>query len=559
MNSLVISAKVNLLPLLLSQTDTTGFFNSQSLTTEAYNWIKAIVVLLLGIILAYVAKSITSGILKRTNIDNRISSWVAGTPNANSLTIEKWLPEIVFWLIFLFALVAFLNAINLPGVSSPLNSLLERITTFLPRVAGASVLLAVAWVLATVVKLVVQQALLRVGIDNTVNRQMTSPTETPLRLSETIASALYWFIFLLFLPSILSTLELSGTLAPVQQLVNNILGIVPNIFAAILIGAVGWLIAQVVRRVVTNLLAAAGADQVGAKFGLTSQGETKNLSWILGTIVYVLILIPTAIAALNALEIRAISDPAISMLNQVLNLLPKLFAAAVVLALAYVAGRYVSELVTSILTGVGFNNVLQWIGLSGAKRKVQSNQPADVQEAGFVDSQPTTIQDVDVTDFAAAKTRSTIAAKTSTPSEIVGLIVLIAIMLVACLTAVDILQIQGLKTLVEGVLIIAGQVLVALVIFAIGLYLANLAFNIISGSGTSQSRILAHTARISIIVLVSAMALQQMGIAPSIINLAFGLLLGGIAVAIALAFGLGGRDIAAEQVREWLNTFKNKP
>jgi hypothetical protein len=54
------------------------------------------------------------------------------------------------------------------------------------------------------------------------------------------------------------------------------------------------------------------------------------------------------------------------------------------------------------------------------------------------------------------------------------------------------------------------------------------------------------------------MALQQLGIAPDIINLAFGLLLGGIAVAIALAFGLGGRDIAAEQIREWLNSFKGQ-
>ncbi|MBD0364430.1 MAG: hypothetical protein ICV55_16965, partial [Coleofasciculus sp. C3-bin4] len=46
------------------------------------------------------------------------------------------------------------------------------------------------------------------------------------------------------------------------------------------------------------------------------------------------------------------------------------------------------------------------------------------------------------------------------------------------------------------------------------------------------------------------------GIASDIVNLAFGLLLGAIAVAIALAFGLGARDIAAGQVREWLDSFK---
>jgi len=47
-----------------------------------------------------------------------------------------------------------------------------------------------------------------------------------------------------------------------------------------------------------------------------------------------------------------------------------------------------------------------------------------------------------------------------------------------------------------------------------------------------------------------------MGIGSDIVNLAFGLLLGAIAVGIALAFGLGGRDIASEQIREWLAAFK---
>ena len=54
-----------------------------------------------------------------------------------------------------------------------------------------------------------------------------------------------------------STLQLEGTLAPVQGLLNEILAILPNIFAGILIGAAGWLIAQIVRRVVTNFLTAA--------------------------------------------------------------------------------------------------------------------------------------------------------------------------------------------------------------------------------------------------------------------------------------------------------------
>ena len=59
------------------------------------------------------------------------------------------------------------------------------------------------------------------------------------------------------------------------------------------------------------------------------------------------------------------------------------------------------------------------------------------------------------------------------------------------------------------------------------------------------------TARVAILVLTEAMALRQMGLANEIINMAFGLLLGALAVALALAFGLGGRDLAARQLQEW--------
>jgi uncharacterized membrane protein YdcZ (DUF606 family) len=127
---------------------------------------------------------------------------------------------------------------------------------------------------------------------------------------------------------------------------------------------------------------------------------------------------------------------------------------------------------------------------------------------------------------------------------------------VATVAATNVLGIPALTALVSGLTVIAGQVLSGVVVFAIGVYFANLAFKLISSSGGYNARNLGQAARIAIIVFVSAMALQQMGIAPNIVNLAFGLLLGAIAVAIALAFGLGGREVAGEQLREWLQSFK---
>ena len=60
---------------------------------------------------------------------------------------------------------------------------------------------------------------------------------------------------------------------------------------------------------------------------------------------FVLILIPAVVAALNELDIEAISGPAISMLELILDSIPRIIMAGVVLAVAYVVGQFVSDLV----------------------------------------------------------------------------------------------------------------------------------------------------------------------------------------------------------------------
>jgi hypothetical protein len=524
----------------------------QNILAFAPNVIGAIAILLIGIIIAAIASSITKGLLRRTRLDNKIAEWITGRPGGpEAPQVEQWISSAVYWLIIAFTVVAVLNSLNLQTVSQPINSFLDQILAFLPKLVGAAVLLGLAWLIATLVKLVTTRALRLFRLDERLGQQVENPpdtsgeapprrTTTQFSLSETIGNALYWFVFLLFLPSILSTLGLAGTLLPVQQLLNEILGILPNILAAIVIAAAGWLVAQVVRRIVTNLLVAAGADQLGARFGLQPTAGGQSLSWILGTLVYVLILIPTAIAALQTLKIDAISTPSIAMLNQILNALPKIFTAALILVIAYVIGKFVSDLVTNILTSVGFNNVFQWLGVPSPR--------ATRTTTVVVSPEPETLGQGTVLQTSTVPSR--------TPSELAGIIVLVGIMLFATVAATNVLQIDALTTIVSGIVVISGRILAGLVVFAVGLYLANLAFTLITSSGSRQSKILGQTARIAIIALVSAMALQQMGIASDIVNLAFGLLLGAIAVAIALAFGLGARDIAAGQVREWLDSFK---
>jgi hypothetical protein len=521
--------------LVLAQISTAKSFAVEDLLKPdglVFQLVIAITIFVGGWVIAIVSSSVAENLLKRTELDNKLANWLTGSRSSN-LPIEKWVGAIVFWIIILFTLVGFFQFLKLDAVATPLNSLLGQIATFLPKLGGAAILAGLAWVLATISKAIVGRFLRSSQIDAKVNENVGDSNTQEIPLSETLSLALYWLILLLFLPLVLDTLGLVQALQPLQNLVNQILSALPKILKALIIGGIGWLIAQAVKRIVTNLLATSGADRFLQRW--TGIQPEYTLSQVVGNFIYVLILIPTAISTLDALEVSAISRPATAMLDQVLRFLPQIFVASALLTVAYFLGQFTRDIVSSILTGLGFNNILQWLGFPAitATQLTDSSPSEDTENNSSIPSLPS-----------------------QTPSQIVGVIVFLAIILVAIATATDVLQINALTRIVFGVLLLAGQVLSGVVVFAIGLYLANLAFNLITSTGGRQARILGHAARISIVALITAMALKQIGIASNIVDLAFGLLTGAIAVAIAVAFGLGGKDIASQQLREWLDSFK---
>jgi Conserved TM helix len=507
---------------------TVAQFNASSIGLSPDKFVpgllSAVVLLVVGIILAIIAKGITAGLLKRTGLGQQLSRLVS-SPSSSGISptqIERGIASLIFWFIIIFTLVAALQSLQLTAVSVPLQGFLNKITEFLPPLAGALLLAGIAWVLATVVKLIVVRALQAFGLDERLQQLSSASSTAQPAISQTIGNILYALILLLFLPPILNALGLTDSAQPILALINQGFAVLLNVIGAGVIGLIGWFIARFVGRLVTSLLAGTRVDQLGERMGLNPSAGGQSLSQVAGTITYVAILIPIAIAALQVLKIEAISAPAIAMLNQILGALPKIFTAAVILAIAFLAGKFVGHLVTSLLSGIGFNNIFTLLGLP---TRSAAEEPSSVRS----------------------------------PSEIAGMVVLGGVVLFGVVTATDVLGLPALTAIVQSLIQILGQILSGLIVFAVGLYLANLAFNLIASSGSGQAQVLGHSARIAIIILIAAMALRQIGVATDIVNLAFGLLLGAIAVAIALAFGLGGRDIAAEQVREWLTSFKQAP
>ncbi|MEE8549923.1 MAG: mechanosensitive ion channel [Gemmatimonadota bacterium] len=477
------------------------------------NFLGALLILTVGWLVALILGAVVRGGLKRTSLDSRVARWLRRDESAKPLKIERYAGKAVYYLAMVFVLVAFFQALNLTLITEPLNALLTQVTEFAPRLLGAGLLLVLAWGVATVLRTIVAAALSVTGLDTKLSDRAGLREGESLPLSKTIGDAVYWLTFLLFLPAILGALSLEGLLAPVQGLTERLLAFLPNILAAGLIFAVGWFVARLVQRIVTNLLVAAGLDRLSDRVGLgTALGENQ-LSRLVGLIVYVLILVPVLISSLNALQLEAITTPASSMLGKMLDALPGLFAAGLLLTLAYFVGRLIAGLVTNLLNGAGFDNILSRLGLSSS---------------------------------AAVSGRS--------PSTLIGTLIMVGIMLFASIEAAAVLGFDVLAALLSEFVVFAGQVVLGIIIFGVGLYLANLAARAIEASGAGQSGMLALAARVAIVVLASAMALRQMGLANEIINLAFGMMLGSIAVALALAFGLGSREIAGEQMRGWVRS-----
>lgn len=127
----------------------------------------------------------------------------------------------------------------------------------------------------------------------------------------------------------------------------------------------------------------------------------------------------------------------------------------------------------------------------------------------------------------------------------------IVIVLLFTVEALQLVGLDFLVTLASAVLAYLPMLFAALVILGVGLYVGNLAERIVKNVvKKSYARTLAVVAKYGIFAVSIFMTLDQLGVAHSIVNAAFILLLGGLALAFGLSFGLGGKDFAAKYLRK---------
>ena len=466
------------------------------------NLLVALVILIVGYLLARIIAAITRRLLKKTNLDNRLADALSEEGKPRKYEAEDVIARIVFWILMLFVLVAFFDRLNLQGLALPLQSFLQDLTVdFLPRLIAAAVLMIVAWLIATALKLLILKGGEWLKLDERLTKHAALEEGEQVSFSKSLANATFWFVLLLFLPTVLRTLGIIEIAEPIQDIFDQIFNYLPNILAALVVFTVGWFIARILRQIIVNLLAALGIDKFGERIGLS---ENRTLSGLLGDILYVIVLLVTIIAALGELNIKAISEPTTQMLSTIINIIPNLIGAALVLVISYAIARLVAELVRDLLSGIGFNTIPERLGLKWSA--------------------------------------------TTTPSQWVGWLVLLAIMLFATVSALELLGSESVVSMLDVFIAFFWKVILAAFILAIGLYMANLAYKAIHATGINQANFIGRVAQIAIAIFAAAIALREVGIANEIVNLAFGITLAALGLAVALSLGLGTTKISEREV-----------
>jgi len=306
---------------------------------------------------------------------------------------------------------------------------------------------------------------------------------------------------------VLSILGVNDVLAPLSNMFDTFVGYIPNIIASVVIGFAGFIIARIVASLVGA--AAKGVDVVSSKIGLT---DSINLPKLAYQLVFLFIFVPILVVALDALEMEAISGPATGMLDELLAAVPNIVGAALILGVFYIAGKFIVSILVELLKNLGADTLPEKLSLK------------PLVGDGF------------------------------SLSKLTGSVTFFFIMFTAVVSALEKVGMVEISLVLSNLLVLAGQIVLGLIILAIGNYFATLAHTLLSKS--ENNALIASVARYSILALVLAIGLNAMGIADTVVNLAFGLSLGAIAVAFALSFGLGGREAAGKQMEYILSKFR---
>jgi hypothetical protein len=387
---------------------------------------------------------------------------------------------------------------------------------YLPNVIKALLLFLLAWLVATAVKKLALKLFEKINLDQKLSKgRRPANLEYGKSTMRNIAQVLYFLVFILFIPSILDALNMESVSAPITNMMNKLLAFIPNLIGAGIILFIGYFIAKIIRDLVYNLLKTINVDKWYNKLTPdladqenVSPEDQSTLARVLANILFGIILIPIITVALETLQINTLTAPIVTVLDRVLNMIPNVFVAIILIIIGYYIAKFIGQILTALLARMGIQKVFSWID-----RKSTKGIPRF--------------------DLASA----------------IGTIVKVIIMLFIVVEALRIVRLEVLNTIGNAIIAYIPLLLSGLIIIGLGVFAGYFVEGMIRKY--TNSSLSGAILKYIIIIFAIFMTLEQIRFASTIVNIAFLLVLGGLSVAFAIAFGVGGRDFAKKQLQKF--------
>ena len=379
----------------------------------------------------------------------------------------------------------------------------NKIVEFLPGILGALLVLFIGWLIAKGIRALIIKLLKRTSWDEKLFKNSTIGDSNKF-----LGNIFYYVIMIMVIMVVLEILGVDQVLTPLEDMLGEFLSFLPNLIGGVLIGFVGFLLAKFVSNLV-NI----GGNFVDRLVDKTGFKDTDKLVNVLRKVVFIVIFIPFLIQAFNALQLEAISGPANSILHGFTEMIGEIIIAAVILVVFIWGGKYLVDFLQDLFKSLGLDDAAEKIAIHNMIGEGQSL------------------------------------------SKIISNIIYFFLIFFGIITVVEILGLNRLTETLNQVLDLTGQIIFGLVILAIGNYISILIYKTMTKA--DDNRFIASVIRWASLALFIAIALRTMGIANEIVELSFGLILGAIAVAVALSYGLGGREAAGEHFKEIIDKFRN--
>ena len=209
-------------------------------------------------------------------------------------------------------------------------------------------------------------------------------------------------------------------------------------------------------------------------------------------------------------------------LNLVLTFIPKLIGFLLILLIGWLIASGVSKGVVFLLRKIGFDNMSNRIGLTRIEQRIGMRLD---------------------------------------PAYVLGRVVFWFLLLIFLIPAVDTLGLTSVSNILNSIIAYIPNVFVAIIVLFLGTLLATFIGDIVraftSGTNVGNPNVFAGIARWAIIGFAALIALVQLQIAPALMNILFTAVIGSVAIAFGLAFGLGGQETARRLLARSENTVTN--